>query len=96
MVDYGHGRPKGSLVLGLAAAPVHGGSPAMGQWREERMGSLSRASPGHRRWCGDRATAVKKRWCWRSVRAVLGHGKKRKRAGGGAVEDGGALPFYRG
>jgi hypothetical protein len=53
MVDYGHGRPKGSLVLGLAAAPVHGGSPAMGQWREERMGSLSRASPGHRRWCGD-------------------------------------------
>jgi hypothetical protein len=30
------------------------------------------------------------------VRVVLRHGKKRKRAGGGAVEDDGALPFYRG
>jgi hypothetical protein len=30
------------------------------------------------------------------VWVVLGRGKKRKRAGGGAVEDDGALPFYRG
>jgi hypothetical protein len=30
------------------------------------------------------------------VRVVLRHGKKRKKAGGGAVEDDGALPFYRG
>jgi hypothetical protein len=37
---------RGSLELGLTAAPVHGGSPAMEQWRKERMGSLSQASPG--------------------------------------------------
>jgi hypothetical protein len=33
--------------------------------------------------------AKKQRW-WRWVRAMLGRGKKRKRA----VEDDGALPFY--
>jgi hypothetical protein len=58
MVDYGHGWPKGSLVLDLAAAPMHGGSSAMEQWREERVGSPSRASSGRGRRCGDRATAV--------------------------------------
>jgi hypothetical protein len=78
------------------AAPVHGGSLVMEQWREERVGSPSRASPGHGRRCGNRAMAAKKwRW-WRSVRMVLGHGKKRMTPGGFAVEDGGALPFYRG
>jgi hypothetical protein len=30
------------------------------------------------------------------VRAVLGLGEKRRRAGRGAVENGGALPLYRG
>jgi hypothetical protein len=90
-VDYGHGRPKGSLVLGLAAALVHGGSPVMEQWREEGMGSPFRASPGHGRRCGDWVTAAEKRRWWRSVWAALGHGKKRKRARGGVAEDGGAL-----
>jgi hypothetical protein len=32
-------------------------------------------------------TAVKKWWRRRSVRAALGHGEKRRRAGRGAVED---------
>jgi hypothetical protein len=53
-VDYNHGRLKGSLVLGLAVAPAHGGSPVMEQWREEHVGSPSRASPGCGRQCGDR------------------------------------------
>jgi hypothetical protein len=42
---------------------------------------------------GDRATAVKKRWLWRSVRAMLKHGERGRRVGGGAVEDGGVLPL---
>jgi hypothetical protein len=87
---------RGSSELGLTAAPVHCGSPVMEQWRKERVGSPSQASPGLGRWCGDWATATKKRWSWRLVRAVLGRRKKRKRAGGSAVEDDGALPFYRG
>jgi hypothetical protein len=87
---------RGSSELGLTAAPVHGGSPVMEQWRKERVGSPSQASPGRGRWCGDWATATKKRWWWRLVRAVLGRRKKRKREGGSAVEDDGALPFYRG
>jgi hypothetical protein len=72
-------------MLGLEAAPVHGGSPAMEKWREERVGSLSRASLGHERRCDNRATVLKKRRCWRSMRAVLGHGRKRKRVGGGVI-----------
>jgi hypothetical protein len=30
------------------------------------------------------------------VRVTHGHGEKRRRAGRGAVENGGALPLYRG
>jgi hypothetical protein len=30
------------------------------------------------------------------VHSALGHGEKRRRAGRGAVENGGALPLYRG
>jgi hypothetical protein len=51
------------------------------------MGSPSWASPGCRRWCGDRATAVKKRWRKFSVQAALGHSEKRRRMGRGVVED---------
>jgi hypothetical protein len=87
---------RGSPELGLTATPMHGGSPALEQWRKERVGSPSRASLGRGRWCGNWAIAAKKRWWWCSVRAVLGPRKKRKRAGQGAVEDDGALPFYRG
>jgi hypothetical protein len=87
---------RGSPELGLTATPVHGGSPTMEQWRKERVGRPSRASPGRGRQCGDRTMSAKKwRW-WRSVWSVLGREKKRKRAGGGAVEDDGALPSYRG
>jgi hypothetical protein len=42
IVDGGRGSPK----LGLAAAPMHGGSPAMEQWKKEHVGSQSQASPG--------------------------------------------------
>jgi hypothetical protein len=45
---------------------------------------------------GARATTVKKWWRRRSVRAVLERGEKRRRVGRGAVENGGALPLYRG
>jgi hypothetical protein len=77
-----------SLELGLTVAPGHGGSPTMAQRRERSMGSLSQASLGHVRWHGDRATVVKK-WRWRhSVRAALGHGEKRRRAGRGAAKTG--------
>jgi hypothetical protein len=86
---------RGSSELGLTAALVHGGSTMMEQWRKERVGSPSWASPGQGWRCGNRAIAAKKRRWWCSVRAVPGRGKKRKRAGGGAVEDDGTLPFYR-
>jgi hypothetical protein len=36
---------RGSPELGQTAAPVHGASPAMEQWRKEHVGSPSRASP---------------------------------------------------
>jgi hypothetical protein len=68
---------RGSSELGLAAASVHGGSPAVAQRGEGCMGSPSRASPRRGRWCGDRAAAVKKRRWRRSVWAVLGHRDKR-------------------
>jgi hypothetical protein len=74
----------------------HGGSPAVAQWGEGCALSPSQASPGRGRWCGDRATVVKKRWWQYPVRAVLGHGEKRRRVGRGAVDDGRALPLYRG
>jgi hypothetical protein len=45
---------------------------------------------------GDRAMAVKKCWRRRSVQAALGCREKRRVAGRGAVENGRALPLYRG
>jgi hypothetical protein len=96
MVDSGHGQPKGLPELCQAAVPVHGGPLVVMQRGEGYTASLSRASPGRGRWCGDRAMVVKKRWWWCSVQAVPGHGEKRRRVGRGAVEDGGALPIYTG
>jgi hypothetical protein len=90
-VDYGRGRLKASLVLSLAAAPVLGGSSAMEQWRESAWGVRF----GPHRGTGDGVATGRRRW-WHSVWAVLGYGKKRKRAGGGAVEDGGAIPLLQG
>jgi hypothetical protein len=37
-VDHGRRRPKGSLELGLGAAPVSGSSPAVGENEEETSG----------------------------------------------------------
>jgi hypothetical protein len=105
LVDHGGAGPRWTLDRGMAmtspelgqtAAPGHGGSPTMAQQRERSTGSPSRASPGRGWQRGDRATAVKK-WRWRrSVRAALGHGEKRTRAGRGAAKTGGTSPFYRG
>jgi hypothetical protein len=61
LVDHGEAIPRWSLdrgsamtspELGLTAAPGHGGSPAMAQWRERITGSPSRASPRHGWWRG--------------------------------------------
>jgi hypothetical protein len=45
---------------------------------------------------GDRAIAVKKRWLWRSVRAMLMHGERGRRVGGGWWRTAGFFPFYGG
>jgi hypothetical protein len=59
-----------------SAAPVHQSSLAGAQQREECTESLARASPGLRRRCGGRATAVQNRRRRRSVRGRLEHGEK--------------------
>jgi hypothetical protein len=86
----------GSPELSLATALGHGGSPEVAQRGEGCTGSPFRASPGHGWQCGGRVTVVKKWRRRRSVRLALGHREKRRRAGRGAVEDGEALPLYRG
>jgi hypothetical protein len=78
------------------AAPGHGGPPEVEQWGEGCTGSPSRASPVRRRQCGGRAMAVKKRQRRHLVWAALGCREKRRREGRGVVENGGALPLYRG
>jgi hypothetical protein len=45
-ISVGVADGRGSLELGLTAAPLHGGSPTMEQWRMEHVGSPSRPSPG--------------------------------------------------
>jgi hypothetical protein len=87
-----HGRPQSSTELGRAAALGHSGSPEVAQRGEGCTGSPSRASSGRGRQCGGQVTAVKKRQRRCSVRAALGR-EERRRAGRGAVEDGGALPL---
>jgi hypothetical protein len=87
---------KGSSELSLAAAPGHDGSLTVAQRGDRCMLSPSQDSPGRGQWCGGRATAVKKRRWYYSVRVVLGHGEKRRRARRGVVEDDRALPLYRG
>jgi hypothetical protein len=86
----------GSSELGLAVTLEHGSSSAGAQQREGDIGIPARASPGCWQQCGGWATAVRKWWRRHSVRAMLGLRKKRRRAGRGAVEGGGALPLYRG
>jgi hypothetical protein len=68
----------------------------MAQREEGCTGSPSQASPGRGRKGGGQAMVLKKRRRRRSVRAAPGRGEKRRRAGRGAVEDGEALPLYRG
>jgi hypothetical protein len=78
------------------AALVRQSSPAGAQQREEHTGSSSRASSGLERRRGGRATMVKTRWCWRSVRGRLERGEMRREAGSGVVTRGVVLAFYRG
>jgi hypothetical protein len=74
------------------AALVRQSSSAGAQQREECTGSSARASPGLRRRRGGRATAVKARRRWCSMRGLLRHGERGKEAGRGAVKlSGGAL-----
>jgi hypothetical protein len=93
LMDHGGAGPPWTLDRGssamtspeldLAAAPGHVDSSVMVQRRERSTRSPSRASPGHERQRGDRATAVKKRRRKRSVWAMLGRGEKRSGGGGG-------------
>jgi hypothetical protein len=78
---------RGSAVTGgrPPAFLVHQSSPAGAQKREERTGSLARASPELGRRRGGRATMVQKQRRRRSVRGRLERGVKRKEAGRGAV-----------
>jgi hypothetical protein len=68
---------------------VHQSSPAGAQQREERTGSLARASLGLGRRRGGRVTAVKARRHRCSVRGLLRRGERGKEAGRGAVKLGG-------
>jgi hypothetical protein len=71
------------------AAPVRLSSPAGAQQREERTGSLARASPRLMWRRGGRAMAVKAQRCRCSVRALLRRGERGKEAGRGVVKLGG-------
>jgi hypothetical protein len=76
------------------AAPGHNSLPRLHGKDEELTRVRFRASPKTEERRGDRETTVKKRW--RSVRAMLKHGERGRRARRGSVEDGGVLPFYSG
>jgi hypothetical protein len=67
--------------------------PRLHKKDDELTGVQFRVTPEMERRRGDRATVVKRRRWWCSVRAMLKHGERGRRAGGGAVEDGGVLPF---
>jgi hypothetical protein len=60
-MDFTVAGGRGSPELSLTGTPGHDGSPAIEQWRMERVGSPSRASPGRGRRCGHWATVAKKR-----------------------------------
>jgi hypothetical protein len=79
--------------MAVEALGAGGSSPTTAQRREGGTRSPSRASLGRGRQCGDRETTVKKWWWRHSLRAVLGLGEKRRRAGRGVVENGGSLPY---
>jgi hypothetical protein len=74
-------------------APGHSGLPRLHGKDKELAGVRFRASPKTERRRGDRATAVKNRRRWRLVRVMLKCGERRRREGGGAVEDDRVLPF---
>jgi hypothetical protein len=67
-----------SLVHGswTTGAPVHDGSPRLHGKDEELVRVRFRASPKTKERHGDRATTVKKRRLWRSVRAMLKRGER--------------------
>jgi hypothetical protein len=70
-------------------ALVHESSPRLLGKNEELVGVRSRASPEVEEQRGGRATTVKIRRRWCSVRALLKRGERRKGAGRGAVKLGG-------
>jgi hypothetical protein len=94
MVGHGQCLGGGSLEDGQNGASVRETS----LWLRKKGEGTAVILTGCRRWWrrggSDRATVGKKQWRKHSVRAMLGLRKKRKRAGGGAVKDDGALPFY--
>jgi hypothetical protein len=88
-----HCRPKEHIEAWPMAAPDHDGLPRLHRKDEELAGVQFRASPKTERRRDDRATAMKMQRWWRLVRPMLKRGERGRRAGGGAVEDNGVLPF---
>jgi hypothetical protein len=84
-------RPEELIGARPTGAPVHESSPRLHGKDEELARVRSRASPEVEERRGGQATAVQNRRRWRSVRAMLKHGEKRREVGRGAVKpEGGA------
>jgi hypothetical protein len=84
-----HCRPEELIGARPTGTPVHDGSPRLHGKDEELTKVRSRASPKMEERCGDRATAVKTRRRWCSVRVMLKRGEKRREAWRGVVKPGG-------
>jgi hypothetical protein len=82
-------RPEELIGARPMGAPVHESSPQLHGKDEELTRVRSRASPKVEERRGGRATAVPNWRRWRSVRAMLKRGDKRREAGRGAVKPGG-------
>jgi hypothetical protein len=74
------------------AALGHESSPTGAKKREESSRNPSRAHELGR-WCGGRATAVKRWWQWNSVAMMHKFGERERRVWGEPME---VSPFYRG
>jgi hypothetical protein len=92
----GRGHGGGSPEDGQNGAPVCGTSLQLWKKSEGMVVILTGCRRGQWRGGGDLVMVVKKQWRKRSVWTAVGHGEKRREAGRGEIEDGGALPLYRG
>jgi hypothetical protein len=93
-VDRGQGLGGGSPENGWNGAPVRRTSPWLRKKGEGTAVSLTSCKRGRRREGNDWASVGKNRRRRCSVRAVLGHGEKRREVGRGPVKpEVGALPF---